>query len=81
MLTGKTEHMTHLAHRRPAIPDRKPSLADEDRMVPSDTAAIQPKRLTLTQCETLTKLMKDCKVSIENFCERYGIGGSAYHGN
>ena len=33
----------------------------------------QPKRLTLNQCESLTAMMKTCKVSIENFCERYGI--------
>ena len=33
----------------------------------------QPKRLTLNQCESLTALMKACKVSIESFCERYGI--------
>ena len=38
-----------------------------------DRVPDQPKRLTLNQCESLTKLMKDCKVSIENFCERYGI--------
>lgn len=38
-----------------------------------DRVPDQPKRLTLNQCESLTALMKNCKVSIENFCERYGI--------
>lgn len=38
-----------------------------------DRVPDQPKRLTLAQSEALTTLIKNCQVSVEKFCEKYGV--------
>lgn len=43
------------------------------KTVEADRVPDKPKRLTLNQSESLTTLMKNCKVTIETFCDRYGI--------